>query len=195
MPLFGSNEPLQVAQIGIGEVPDEHHEIVRGAIETHFFATVEVSWDLSLDTEAETPEGEKLSVREIAYEEERDQWDGGALLEWFGDPEYDTSVQVTGLDLFWSEQPLKSYVFGMAYIDGERLVVSTSRLSDGDWTSTATARLRKEAIKQFGRSLGAENCDDDLCLMSTTFTTEELDQQDEHFCEDCRSDIGESNLR
>lgn len=198
MGLFRSKDVLEVTLVVMGDVSRDRCEITRDAIETHFMATVEIEGRLLPDDRfIPDPEREAgLTFRERAYDETRDQYDSEAFVSSTGPPEVTPLLWLTDLDLYQGSLESKSYVFGVAAIGDRISAVSTAHLADGEqWTSTATERLRKQVIKQFGRSLGAERCQSEGCVMTPSYVPADLDRPAEYICPDCAAAIGESLLR
>lgn len=171
----------------IAAVSDERIEEVRSAIETHFRVRTSLERPIPLETEVDG-----ASIHEQTYDSDRGQYDAAELAT-FGFPGVDATVLVTDRDVFVGR---KEYVFGVARQGGSTAVVSTFRLAEtGASADDATARVRKQAIKQFGWLCGAERCTTEGCVMGTTALVGELDEQDEYICPDCTAAIGAERLR
>lgn len=195
MGLFSSDaEEIEVTLVG--SVPRDRGLTVAAAIEDHFEATVTVGERLSTFETLHGLDGEFSPGRD-AYDAERDQYDGIEFLRWKPYQDERPHVWLTDVDLYHSEEVHRRYVFGSAVVDGGSCIVSTYRLADDEdaWDEVAEQRLRKEALKQVGRALGAEGCDDEACALCPAAIPEDLDRIQESICEDCAEAIGPELLR
>lgn len=198
MRLFGRSSRLDVTVDLFGEVPEARARTVSDAIESQFAASVEVGGRLYSTERCVTDEvtGDTVSMRDAAYDADRDQYDLLYFLPSTTPPDFRPHVWVTDVDLYSSVEEARDFVFGGALPGDHLSVVTTERLAtSGGWDETATARLRKQAIKQFGRSLGAGRCYAEDCALVPTSVPRQLDDLAERICPDCRAEIGEEYLR
>lgn len=195
MGLF-SSDTVEIEITLVGSVPRDRGLTVAAAVEEHFAATVTVGERLST-FETLHGLGDTFSPGRDAYDAERDQYDGIEFLRWKPYQDDRPHVWLTDVDLFHSEDEYRNYVFGSAVVDGGSCIVSTNRLAEEDdaWDEVAEQRLRKQALKQVGRALGAEDCTDEACALCPAFLPEDLDRIQESICEDCAEAIGPELVR
>lgn len=197
MGLFSSRGDLEVDLVSFGSVPANRRRTVTDALETHFTATVTDGGRLLPEAEIETTDdGESpTTARDLAYHDGREQYDVGVLVTTWPEDADPPVFWITEEDVYF-DSTSRNYVFGAASIGDEVAAVSTARLSDGEsWSTAGRERLRKQAIKQFARSLGGERCDDSDCVLYPAAVPRDLDRTEEYVCPDCAGDVGESNLR
>lgn len=101
-------------------------------------------------------------------------------------------VGVTPHDLYI---PILTFVFGEAQLGGTCAIVSYHRLTQEFYglpsdPELLTERLVKEAIHEYGHTLGLTHCDDYECVMASSYAVEWLDLKSSALCPDCRSRIG-----
>jgi predicted Zn-dependent protease len=129
----------------------------------------------------------KVSVRgsiplpKRAYDEEECGYRGFDLLEELAAAsDADIVLGVTGANVGhrrrWS-------LLGIGALDGRSAVVSTKLLVD-DYREVYRSRVRKEAVKLVGRTLGFETCDA-RCALAHAKTVYDLDESPESLCPSC----------
>jgi len=101
-------------------------------------------------------------------------------------------LAVTGLDLC---NPVLSFVFGEARLNGQCAVVSSYRLDNKfyglpDNPALLQERLLKEAIHELGHLYGLFHCHDPECVMKSATYVEEIDFKSSRFCDKCRDKLG-----
>lgn len=200
MVAFDSDSTPVVLVQPLGEVAAEHIEAVRAALETHFVCVTECGERFSYDYRIQVHPSlgdeydEVETLETVTFDENRDQYDAGNLLRYRPPVEgHDYLLTVTDRDIYYRR---RHYVFGLAEFQGEAAVLSTARFDTEDADSeTVTARVRKEAINQFGKLRGTKGCDSDGCVMGFSPTVTELDGNDEYVCDDCTETIGDEALR
>lgn len=157
--------PPSVDIVAVGDVPEVQLEAARDGVAEAFGV--------------ETKRGGTIPVPPDAYDGERDQYDAERLVEALeNDGRY--RLGVTTADLYFER---RNYVFGVAYLDGTRAVISTDRLVAGtDGVGDVHDRIRKVAVKETGHLFGLENCDEKRCAMRFAPTVREIDVRSAEFC-------------
>ncbi|QLH83878.1 hypothetical protein [Halosimplex pelagicum] len=177
----GESSPLEV--VALGDPDDAAVEAAVDAVETHlpFDATV-ASEPVALS-----------ALPDDAYDDAREQYDAVAVLDALdGAVGTEPTLAVTDADLFANR---RNYVFGVGGIGGSTALFSTFRLAeDADIPASEAdrdreTRVRKQAVTQAGRLLGAEKCSDKRCPFSSSPTVRELDIADEAPCDDCAATL------
>lgn len=197
-PFSGSDADAAVHVVTEGD-PDWTEPAARAVvagIEDHYRATVRVGDPQGLHDRVGLLSPE--SPHDRCHDADRDQYDAGELaavgVELL-DSDGAVPVLLTDRDLFAER---RTYVLGVTLLEPEpALVLSLARLWDDDrrFTAVELDRVRKEAVKLYGWSLGGERCADPDCVLSETSTVRDLDAQDERICGRSRREIGEERLR
>ena len=96
-------------------------------------------------------------------------------------------LAVTGLDL---GNPVLTFVFGEARLNGQCAIVSSYRLDNKfyglpDNPALSQERLLKEAIHELGHTYGLFHCHNSECVMQSTTYVEEIDFKSSRFCDKC----------
>ncbi|WP_459194206.1 hypothetical protein [Halosimplex sp. J119] len=187
-PLLPDDWRVRVRDPGTPGDSSELSVVAVGDVDEEVVTTAAAAVDEHLPFDATTAPGSVplSAVTDDAYDDSRDQYRASDLAR--GAREFVGTapvLAVTGVDLF---EHRRNYVFGVGAFGGEFAVLSTARLTDPETeASLSEARVRKQAVKQAGRLLGAEQCDDRECVFTTAPTVGELDLTDESPCADCRA--------
>jgi archaemetzincin len=101
-------------------------------------------------------------------------------------------LAVTGLDLY---NPVLTFVFGEARLNGQCAVVSSYRLDNKfyglpDNPALLRERLLKEAIHELGHTYGLFHCHNLECVMQSTTYVEGIDFKSSRFCDKCWDKLG-----
>jgi len=161
--------------VAVGNVSDRALESAADAVRTTLDVTPEISSRRIPKDELESTD-DSSRERYEAVEAIESLWNRIQSDRW---------LVVTSVDLTHRR---KNYVFGLALIDDGKAVLSTHRLGDeGDLEFTD--RVRKQAIKQVGRLLGARECDSKQCVFRATPTVRELDHSGTEPCQECRTQL------
>lgn len=96
-------------------------------------------------------------------------------------------IAITECDLFI---PMLSFVFGQAMLKGPVALLSLARLHQAFYglpekKSLLLARAVKEAIHETGHTFGLTHCLDNVCPMSLSNTTWQVDRKGGEFCDKC----------
>ena len=98
---------------------------------------------------------------------------------------------ITPLDLY---VPILTFVFGEAQLEGGCALVSTYRLRQEFYglppdPDLLRERLLKEAVHEFGHTLGLTHCEDYECAMAPSHAVEWIDLKGNRLCRQCRAQI------
>ncbi|WP_415382099.1 hypothetical protein [Halosimplex sp. TS25] len=171
-----SGDSPELSVVAVGDVDEAVVSEVAAAVDEH----------LAFDATTAPGSVPLSAVRSDADDESREQYRASAVAR--GAREFVGTapvLAVTDVDLF---ERRRNYVFGVGEFGGEFAAFSTARLADGETEAALSeARVRKQAVKQAGRLLGADQCDDRSCVFTDVPTVRELDLTDESPCADCRA--------
>jgi archaemetzincin len=101
-------------------------------------------------------------------------------------------LAVAGFDLF---NPIVTFVFGEARLNGQCAVVSSYRLDNKlyglpDNPALLQERLLKEATHELGHTYGLLHCHNPECVMKSSTYVEEIDFKSSRFCYKCLEKLG-----
>jgi archaemetzincin len=101
-------------------------------------------------------------------------------------------LAVTEVDLYANDL---NFVLGMAESLGRTAVISLCRL--GWETDQETRRMRalKEAVHEFGHTLGLDHCPDTGCVMHFSNTLVDTDRKSHRLCTICERKLNAQRLR
>jgi archaemetzincin len=126
----------------------------------------------------------------FAHHPERNQYHSTAIIEHMTrlDGPETGLLTVTALDLYI---PILTFVFGEAQLGGHCAVVSCHRLTQEFYglppdPDILIERLVKEAVHEYGHTLGLTHCDDYECVMAASHAVEWLDLKGSSLCEECQ---------
>lgn len=126
----------------------------------------------------------------FAHHPERNQYHSTAIIERMMtlDGNGHGLVAVTPHDLYI---PILTFVFGEAQLGGTCALVSHHRLTQEFYglppdRELLTERLVKEAVHEYGHTLGLTHCDDYECVMASSYSVEWLDLKTSALCPECR---------
>jgi archaemetzincin len=126
------------------------------------------------------------------FHEERGQYHSSELLAAMvlaGQAGDGLLLGLTPVDLYI---PILTFVFGEAQFRGNHGLVSYCRLRQEFYGLPADPgeldrRILKEAIHEFGHTIGLVHCDDYSCVMASSNSVEWIDLKESRFCAQCRS--------
>lgn len=95
-------------------------------------------------------------------------------------------LAVTRADLFI---PVLTYVFGEAQLGGKACIISTYRLKDPPYPTTAEDsfhhRVVKEAVHELGHTFNLRHCPEQTCIMHYCRSLRDVDRKSNHLCRYC----------
>lgn len=128
------------------------------------------------------------------YDPVRRQYNGTKLLK-FVDASFSyANIKTVGLfnvDLFI---PILTYIFGLAYLNGQTGIASHYRLNNERYgmisdDNLIINRYIKEIIHEIGHTLGLIHCHNPVCVMRSSTYVEDIDQKSKSLCLLCRNEI------
>lgn len=101
-------------------------------------------------------------------------------------------IGITPVDLYI---PIMTFLFGEAQLDGAGAIVSSCRLNSEFYGLPPDpprfySRLKKEILHETGHTLGLIHCQENMCVMHSSTSVDEVDLKDARFCPECREQIG-----
>jgi|GEM_PF-371454 len=179
-PEGGTDDASTLDVRAIGDPDDAAVEAAVDAVETN----------LPFDATVASETVAIAALPDEAYDDGRDQYDAMTVVEALeAANEGGPLLAVTDADLFANRN---DYVFGVGALGGSTALLSTSRLdSEGTDDDLVTDRVRKQAVTQAGRLLGADRCTDKRCPFSFSPTVRELDIAEETPCSECASTLAD----
>jgi archaemetzincin len=175
-----------IGVVPVGEVPELAPKVIAAHITGY----------LKLSAEVLNP----LEHPAYAFDENRLQYNAGAIINFFESAafdEYDKVIGVLNVDLF---VPIFTHVFGEAKQSGKYALVSLFRLagdkeSDQSTSSLLLERAAKVALHELGHLFNLFHCEDHKCLMHFSGNLEDLDRTPFYFCRYCSAYYKDAHLR
>jgi archaemetzincin len=129
------------------------------------------------------------------YDPARRQYNANSMLKQVDSISIPDSFKTLGLfnvDLFI---PILTFIFGQAFLGGRTGIASLYRLSNERYGMTVDDlllldRFQKEVIHEIGHSFGLIHCHHPTCVMRSSTYVEDIDLKEQHFCLNCRNEIG-----
>jgi archaemetzincin len=95
-------------------------------------------------------------------------------------------LAVTRADLFI---PILTYVFGEAQLGGKSCILSTHRLKEPPFPTTAEetfrCRVAKEAVHELGHTFNLRHCPEPTCIMHYCRSLRDVDRKSSRLCRYC----------
>ena len=167
--------------------------INHGNFEKDFLGTIAES----ITREYQLPVTVKESHLDLSefYDPMRRQYNGNQLMK-----ELDTwsSVdQIKNIGLFRVDlfNPILTYIFGQAALNGNIGIASLYRLRNEQYgmkkdDDLLLERFKKVVIHELGHMFGLVHCHVPPCVMRSSTYVEDIDQKSAHLCTKCRTEIG-----
>jgi len=131
-----------------------------------------------------------IQERDLPVDAVRGQVHSTAVLETLSSlaPSHALKVlAVTRADLFI---PILTYVFGEAQLGGMACVLSTHRLKEPPYPTTAEdafhCRVVKEAVHELGHTFNLRHCPEQTCIMHYCRSLRDVDHKSNHLCRYCK---------
>ncbi|MCA1961151.1 MAG: archaemetzincin family Zn-dependent metalloprotease [Desulfomonile sp.] len=141
-----------------------------------------------------TPE---VGLPESAFMSARNQYNVLDLIKFLESNHAGPSLKVLGVTAKDIANPILTYVFGTAFMDGKAAVVSTARLQlsvNGELVSREQflERVVKAAIHEIGHTFNIPHCHKDHCVMRASNSLTELDEKMSYLCDYCELFLAEA---
>lgn len=167
--------------------------INHGNFEKDFLAAIADS----IGSEYHLPVGWTESHMDLSefYDPMRRQYNGNKLMKVLDSQFSMDPVKNMGLfrvDLF---NPILTYIFGQAALNGNIGVASLYRLRNEQYgmkkdDALLLERFQKVIIHELGHMFGLVHCHFPTCVMRSSTYVEDIDQKSQHLCSKCRNEIG-----
>ena len=151
----------------------------------------------SISREYQLPVSVKESHSDLSefYDPMRRQYNGNELMKELGSWSSLNHIKNIGLfrvDLF---NPILTYIFGQAALNGSIGVASLYRLRNEQYgmkkdEDLLLERFQKVIIHELGHMFGLVHCHVPPCVMRSSTYVEDIDQKEPHLCSKCRKEIG-----
>ena len=167
--------------------------INHGNFEKEFLATIAGS----IGREYQLPTSVKESHLDLSefYDPTRRQYNGNKLmteLDSWSSLNHIKNMGLFRVDLF---NPILTYIFGQAALNGNIGVASMYRLRNEQYgmkkdNDLLLERFQKVIIHELGHMFGLVHCHFPPCVMRSSTYVEDIDQKSPHLCSKCRQEIG-----
>lgn len=178
----GAAEGL-ITVVPLGSVADDLLRVVADSIQGLLRLPVDVHSVVPLPEEAFMPP--------------RRQYNAMALLKFLASDHANPSLKVLGITAMDITNPILTYVFGEAYMDGGAAVMSYARLAStpsGDvipW-ELFLDRVVKVAIHEIGHAFNLSHCHRGRCVMRSSHNLPQLDEKLNYLCDYCEIFLADS---
>lgn len=134
-----------------------------------------------------------LEPREVpadAFQQHRQQFDAGIILQYLSQLPYPGHSRIVGLTNVDLCIPILTHVYGEAEVGGRAAVISIFRLRQDEDGANAPLdqyyeRLAKVALHEIGHTLSIYHCEHPRCVMRYSPGVRHLDEVELFFCERC----------
>jgi len=167
--------------------------INHGNFEKDFLGTVAES----ITGEYHLPVTVKESHLDLSefYDPMRRQYNGNQLmkeLDSWSSMDHVKNIGLFRVDLF---NPILTYIFGQAALNGNIGIASLYRLRNEQYgmkkdDALLLERFQKVIIHELGHMFGLVHCHVPPCVMRSSTYVEDIDQKSAHLCTKCRTEIG-----
>jgi len=133
------------------------------------------------------------------YDPIRRQYNANSILNTIDKRSTELHLKNIGLfkvDLFI---PILTYIFGQAALKGSAGIASLYRLKNEHYgikkdENLLFERFTKVIIHELGHMFGLIHCQNPICVMRSSTYVEDMDQKNQNFCSQCRSDMELNHL-
>jgi len=167
--------------------------INHGNFEKDFLGTIAAS----ITREYQLPVNVSESHMDLSefYDPMRRQYNGNKLmkeLDSWSTLDHIKNIALFRVDLF---NPILTYIFGQAALNGKIGVASLYRLRNEQYgmekdDELLLERFQKVIIHEVGHMFGLVHCHFPPCVMRSSTYVEDIDQKSSHLCSKCRTEIG-----
>jgi len=142
--------------------------------------------------------GERLQPPAGSWAPSRHQYLAFAIMGALPSPS-EASDRVLGIldaDLF---APGLNFIFGQALLNGDKAVISVTRLREEYYGGTPDEKLFldrviKEAVHELGHTYGLAHCPDPKCVMHFSNSLADTDHKERTFCPPCDIQLSHSRI-
>jgi len=132
-----------------------------------------------------------------AFMENRNQFNAMTLIKHLSENHSHHSLKVLGVTSKDLGNPILTYVFGEAYMDGAAAVMSYYRLYKGPTNDPVSReqfleRVAKVALHEIGHTFNVPHCHSGRCVMRASNNLMELDDKLNYLCDYCELFLFES---
>jgi len=140
---------------------------------------------------------EGIDLPEEAFLPSRNQYNAMALIKYLNENHSHSGLKVLGVTERDITNPILTYVFGEAYMNGRTAVMSCCRLRLGPSGDPVPReqfldRVVKVAIHEIGHTFNIPHCHTDRCVMRASNNLPELDDKLNYLCGYCELFLAES---
>jgi len=138
-----------------------------------------------------------IPLPEDSFVASRGQYNAMAIIKHLAEVYADGYLKVIGITAQDLANPILTYVFGEAYMNGVSAVMSSFRLWAGTGNQTVSRehfleRAVKVAIHEIGHTFNIPHCHTDRCVMRSSHNLIELDQKLNYMCGYCELFLAEA---
>jgi len=127
-----------------------------------------------------------IELPKQAYNATRQQYRANALLDQVRHNEGEHLLGVTNADMYVEGL---NFVFGLAELPGRASIISLYRLHFDASDTKFRERAAKEAVHEFGHSLGLPHCPNPRCVMHFSNSLQDTDIKSKEFCTRCKTKL------
>lgn len=170
--------------------------INHGNFEKGFLGTIAAS----ITSEYRLPVSVKESHLDLSefYDPMRRQYNGNKLMQELDS--WSSMDQIKNMGLFRVDlfNPILTYIFGQAALNGNIGIASMYRLRNEQYgmkkdDDLLLERFQKVIIHELGHMFGLVHCHFPPCVMRSSTYVEDIDQKGPHLCSNCQEEIGKTN--
>ncbi len=132
-----------------------------------------------------------------AFMELRNQYNAMTIIKYLSNNRSGKTLKILGVTNEDLCNPILTYVFGEAYLNGAAAVLSCYRLHRGvndDFVPRETflERVVKVALHEIGHTFNLPHCHSGRCVMRASNTLQELDDKLNYLCDYCEMFLAEA---
>jgi archaemetzincin len=140
---------------------------------------------------------EPIDLPEEAYMDSRDQYNAMKIIKHLAEEYGGSALKVLGVTTKDISNPILTYVFGEAYMDGRAAVMSSARLRTGASGDTVSReqfldRIVKVAVHEIGHTFNLPHCHFGRCVMRASNSIQELDDKLNYLCDYCEAYLADA---
>ncbi|MCF8111210.1 MAG: archaemetzincin family Zn-dependent metalloprotease [Desulfobacteraceae bacterium] len=138
--------------------------------------------------------GRAVPLPRTGYDNQRQQYEAGAVIELLATLEYPEAERLVGLIEQDCYSPGLNFIFGQAVSGGREAFVALPRLCPPcsgleEDKSLYKERVLKEVIHELGHTWGLAHCEQPGCVMRFSNSVQETDEKSPEFCHICKNKL------